>query len=64
MWKDIANILIEVLIFLGTLVTMICLIVFAFVASKMWMTICAGVGTMYTLFMYDRYRQMKNHKIP
>ena len=64
MWRDIFKLLIEFLLFGGTLITLGCLIVFMFIASKVWMTILAGVGSIYTLFIYDRYRQMKNNKIP
>ena len=64
MYKNILKALVEVLIFFGALITLFCLIVFSFIASKVWMTIMAGVGAMYTLFIFDRYRQMKNDKNP
>lgn len=63
MWKDILNMLIEFLLFVGTLVTIACLIIFMFIASKVWMTVLAGLGAINSLYLYDRYRR-KNNKIP
>ena len=63
MWKDILNMLIEFLLFVGTLVTIACLIIFMFIASKVWMTVLAGLGAITSLYLYDRYRR-KNNKIP
>lgn len=62
MWKDILNMLIEFLLFVGTLVTIFCLVVFSFVASTAWLSVFAGLGAMNALFIYDRYRQ--NNKNP
>lgn len=57
MWKDVLNILIEFLLFAGTLLTIGCLVIFMFVASKAWMAILAGIGAINTLYLYDRYRR-------
>ena len=56
-WKYLFKYLLECVLFLGTLVTIFCLVVFSFVASTIWLSILAGLGAMNTLFIYDRYRQ-------
>lgn len=56
-WKFLFKYLLECVLFLGTLVTIFCLVVFSFVASTTWLSILAGLGAMNTLFIYDRYRQ-------
>lgn len=63
MWKEILNMLIEFLLFVGTLVTIACLIIFMFISSKWWMALCGGLGAINSLYLYDRYRR-KNNKIP
>ena len=63
MWKEILNILIEFLLFMGTLITIACLIIFMFISSKAWMAVLAGLGAINSLYLYDRYRR-KNNKIP
>lgn len=63
MWKEIFNILIEFLLFVGTLVTIASLIIFMFISSKAWMAVLAGLGAINSLYLYDRYRR-KNDKIP
>ena len=62
MWKEIFNILIEFLLFVGTLVTIASLIIFMFISSKAWMAVLAGLGAINSLYLYDRYRR-KNDKI-
>lgn len=62
MWKEILNILIEFLLFVGTLVTIASLIIFMFISSKAWMAVLAGLGAINSLYLYDRYRR-KNDKI-
>ena len=57
MWKDILNAVINVVIFLGTLITILCLVVFMFITSEAWMAILSGVGAVNALFVYDRYRK-------
>ena len=56
-WKLILKYLIECELFLGTLATIFCLVVFSFVASTVWFSILAGLCAMNALFIYDRYRQ-------
>lgn len=56
-WKLILKYLIECVLFLGTLATIVCLVVFSFVASTVWFSILAGLCAMNALFIYDRYRQ-------
>ena len=63
MWKEILNILIEFLLFVGTLVTIASLIIFMFISSKAWMAVLAGLGAINSLYLYDRYRR-KNDKMP
>ena len=63
MWKEILNMLIEFLLFVGTLVTIACLIIFMFISSNAWMAVLAGLGAINSLYLYDRYRR-KNDKIP
>lgn len=63
MWKEIFNILIEFLLFVGTLVTIASLIIFMFISSKAWMAVLAGLGAINSLYLYDRYRR-KNDKMP
>ena len=63
MWKEIFNILIEFLLFVGTLVTIASLIIFMFISSKAWMAVLAGLGAINSLYLYDRYRR-QNNKIP
>ena len=63
MWKEIFNILIEFLLFVGTLVTIASLIIFMFISSKAWMAVLAGLGAINSLYLYDRYRS-KNDKMP
>lgn len=62
MWKEILNMLIEFLLFVGTLVTIASLIIFMFISSKAWMAVLAGLGAINSLYLYDRYRR-KNDKI-
>ena len=62
MSKEIINILIEFLLFVGTLVTIASLIIFMFISSKAWMAVLAGLGAINSLYLYDRYRR-KNDKI-
>lgn len=62
MWKEIFNMLIEFLLFMGTLVTIASLIIFMFISSKAWMAVLAGLGAINSLYLYDRYRR-KNDKI-
>ena len=62
MWKEILNILIEFLLFVGTRVTIASLIIFMFISSKAWMAVLAGLGAINSLYLYDRYRR-KNDKI-
>ena len=62
MWKEIFNILIEFLLFVGTLVTIASLIIFMFISSKAWMAVLAGLGAINSLYLYDRYRR-KNDKM-
>ena len=57
MWEDILNAIINVAIFLGTLITILCLVVFMFITSEAWMAILSGVGAVNALFVYDRYRK-------
>ena len=57
MWKDILNAIINVAIFLGTLITILCLVVFMFITSKTWLAILSGIGAANALFVYDRYRR-------
>ena len=61
MWKDILNAIINVTIFIGTLITIICLVVFMFITSEWWMALLAGLGAANALFIYDKFRQ-KNIK--
>ena len=61
-WKKILNNVIEVTLFCGTLITILCLVVFLFIASTAWLSVLAGLGAMNALFIYDRYRQ--NNKNP
>ena len=63
MWKETLNMLIEFLLFVGTLITIACLIIFMFISSKAWMAVLAGLGAINSLYLYDRYRR-KNDKIP
>lgn len=56
-WKLILKYLIECVLFLGTLTTIVCLVVFSFVASTVWLSVLAGLSAMNALFIYDRYRQ-------
>ena len=63
MWKEILNMLIEFLLFVGTLVTIASLIIFMFISSKAWMAVLAGLGAINSLYLYDRYRR-KNDKMP
>ena len=63
MWKEIFNILIEFLLFAGTLVTIASLIIFMFISSKAWMAVLAGLGAINSLYLYDKYRR-RNNKIP
>ena len=63
MWKETLNMLIEFLLFVGTLITIACLISFMFISSKAWMAVLAGLGAINSLYLYDRYRR-KNDKIP
>ena len=63
MWKEIFNILIEFLLFVGTVVTIASLIIFMFISSKAWMAVLAGLGAINSLYLYDRYRR-KNDKMP
>ena len=63
MWKEALNMLIEFLLFVGTLVTIASLIIFMFISSKAWMAVLAGLGAINSLYLYDRYRR-KNDKIP
>ena len=56
-WKLMLKYLLECVLFLGTLVTIFCLVVFSFVASTAWLSVFAGLGAMNALFIYDRYRQ-------
>lgn len=62
MWKEILNMLIEFLLFVGTLVTIASLIIFMFISSKAWMAVLAGLGAINSLYLYDRYRR-RNDKI-
>ena len=62
MWKETLNMLIEFLLFVGTLVTIASLIIFMFISSKAWMAVLAGLGAINSLYLYDRYRR-KNDKI-
>ena len=56
--KDlICNALTNVFIFIGTLITILCLVVFMFITSKTWLAILSGVGAVNALFVYDRYRK-------
>jgi hypothetical protein len=57
MWKDILNAIINVAIFLGTLITILCLVVFMFVTSEDWLAVLSGIGAANALFVYDRYRK-------
>jgi hypothetical protein len=57
MWKDILNAIINVAIFLGTLITILCLVVFMFVTSEAWLAVLSGIGAANALFVYDRYRR-------
>ena len=63
MWKEILNMLIEFLLFVGTLVTIANIIKIMFISSKAWMAVLAGLGAINSLYLYDRYRR-KNDKIP
>ena len=63
MWKETLNMLIEFLLFVGTLVTIASLIIFMFISSKAWMAVLAGLGAINSLYLYDRYRR-KNDKMP
>ena len=63
MWKETLNMLIEFLLFMGTLVTIASLIIFMFISSKAWMAVLAGLGAINSLYLYDRYRR-KNDKMP
>ena len=60
MWKEILNMLIEFLLFVGTLVTSACLIIFMCISSKAWMAVLAGLGAINSLYLYDRYRRQNN----
>lgn len=57
MWKDILNAIINVTIFVGTLITILCLVVFMFVTSEAWLAVLSGIGAANALFVYDRYRR-------
>ena len=57
MWKEILNMLIEFLLFVGTLVTIACLIIFMFISTKAWMAILAGMSAANALYLYDKYRR-------
>lgn len=61
MYDKLIEALINLTIFAGTLITIICLIVFMFITSSSTLAILAGVGAANALFVYDRYRQ-KNIK--
>lgn len=61
MYDKLIEALINLTIFTGTLITIICLIVFMFITSSSTLAILAGVGAANALFVYDRYRQ-KNIK--
>ena len=58
------NTIIRVLIFVGTLISMVCLSVFMFVTSSPLMSIMCGAGIINTLSLYDKYKEknwLKNH---
>lgn len=57
MKNTIVNILTNVFIFIGTLITILCLVVFMFITSEAWMAILSGIGAVNALFVYDRYRK-------
>lgn len=59
--KNFIDIFINVLIFVGTLITIFCLVVFMFITSEWWMALLAGLGAANALFVYDKFRQ-KNIK--
>ena len=61
-WLKLLNGFIECLLFLGTLATILCLVVFMFVATSTWIIILSGTCAANALFMYDRYRQNKFKK--
>ena len=54
----------RVLIFVGTLISMVCLSVFMFVNSSSLMSIMCGAGIINKLSLYDKYKEknwLKNH---
>lgn len=59
--KNFLDILLNFVIFIGTLITIFCLVVFMFVTSEWWMALLAGLGAANALFVYDKFRQ-KNIK--
>lgn len=59
--KNFLDILLNFVIFIGTLITIFCLVVFMFITSEWWMALLAGLGAANALFVYDKFRQ-KNIK--
>ena len=59
--KNFLDILLNFVIFIGTLITIFCLVVFMFITSEWWMALLAGLGAANALFIYDKFRQ-KNIK--
>ena len=59
--KNFIDIFISVVIFIGTLTTIFCLVVFMFITSEWWMALLAGLSSANALFIYDKFRQ-KNIK--
>lgn len=58
--KNFLDILLNFVIFIGTLITIFCLVVFMFVTSEWWMALLAGLGAANALFVYDKFRQKNN----
>jgi hypothetical protein len=58
--KNFIDIFINVVIFVGTLMTIFCLVVFMFVTSEWWMALLAGLSSANALFVYDKFRQKNN----
>ena len=55
--KNFLDILLNFIIFIGTLITIFCLVVFMFITSEWWMALLAGLGAANALFIYDKFRQ-------
>lgn len=58
--KNFLDIFKNFIIFIGTLMTIFCLVVFMFITKEWWIAIIAGLSSANALFVYDNFRQKNN----